>query len=289
MSAFEDLDSLRQQTTTEVYLPCGTPVKIVLDGYKATDNYATNLKLTGHTNWFGSMNVCNLIAEMADELFVERTDSTEPLRVLELGSGLGRAGIMAAKILSLRGRANVVVLTDGEEDVVQQLCANCRKNEVPDGLCRRLWWGAGTDLEEVQTAFPTGFDLILGCDLIYGPLGAQALQDLMITVRALLKPLASTGQQISAPGAVPCCFLLAFTRRGAVTVDELLEAGRRHGLCGHMLETGTFDIFENQVDEDSLFWANTVVRFHWERECDRRDGLVEDDCKEAGKPAEHIR
>ena len=70
MSAFENLDKLRQQTTTEVHLACGTPVKIVLDGYKATDNYATNLKLTGHTNWFGSMNVCNLIAEMADELFV---------------------------------------------------------------------------------------------------------------------------------------------------------------------------------------------------------------------------
>lgn len=284
MSSFEELAVLRQTTTTQVELLCGGTVSIQLEGYRATDYYATNLKLTGHTNWFGSMNICNLMAETGDNLFAERTlhatassSSLEgTLRVLELGSGLGRAGIMAAKLLALRGRDHLVILTDGEDAVVDQLRANCRSNavSVKADACRRLWWGDRSDLDSFMKVHPVGFDLILGCDLIYGPLAGDALEKLLLTVDTLLKPLVISPSlplmDCNKSAAVPVvlsavadepCFLLAFTRRGAVTVEELLAAGLRRGLQGLLLEDFTFDIFENQVDGDSLFWTNTIVQF----------------------------
>jgi hypothetical protein len=278
MSGFADLVDLKERTTTTVQLPCGAAVSVELNGYRATDNYATNLQLTGHTNWFGSLNVCNLMAETGDELFGACT-SRQPLRVLELGSGLGRAGIMSAKLLGRRGQAHSVLLTDGEERVVSMLDANCLANGLVTGCgcpsrtapgacvseihCRRLRWGPGAELDDVLVGWPGGFDLVLGCDLVYGPNGPVALEAVMDTVGALLATGSGQTELLSTPPstAQQPRFLLAFTRRGAVTVEELLAAGRQRGLQGRLLEDFTFDLFDNQVDEDSLFWATTVVAF----------------------------
>jgi len=184
-------------------------ISIELKGYHADDFYATNLNLTGCTNWFGSLNMSNLLGELSSDLFgienvtnntgIERTtESTttsidnipsKPFNLLELGSGLGRAGIIAAKLMQLESCYGTCVLTDGEEDIVKQLELTCIHNQLPitsnttetniiptpnsgssgnsngTGIeyhCQQLWWGASDELDLLKSKYPDGFDVIIG-------------------------------------------------------------------------------------------------------------------------------
>jgi len=74
--------------------------------------------------------------------------------ILELGSGTGLTGILAAK----KG-ANVTV-TDGSETVVTKLRSNFQLNNV-DGEIRSLWWGEQDEILERR------WDLVLGADIAY--------------------------------------------------------------------------------------------------------------------------
>ena len=131
--------------------------------------------------------MCDLLAANAKELFgSESIDSdcnirgeSSECRVLELGSGLGRAGMMAAKIMEAEGNGGTIVLTDGEEDVVSMLLQNCIANGLKadvlagDGAdpcscsCQQLLWGDAASLEGLSDRYPSGFDIIIGPPCIY--------------------------------------------------------------------------------------------------------------------------
>lgn len=121
--------------------------------------------------------MCALIADNAWELFgVHRaigTASAATCTMLELGSGLGRAGIMAAKIMEDEGNGGTCVLTDGEEEIVSLLQHNCNANGLFDEakidqsckikcLCEKLLWGDDSYLSDLLTRYPQGFDIVIG-------------------------------------------------------------------------------------------------------------------------------
>lgn len=160
----------------------GKSMTIELNGYHANDSYATNLNLTGSTNWFGSLNMSNLLGELSFELFpklvIDNDDqspfSSKSFNLLELGSGLGRAGIVAAKMMQLESCVGSCVLTDGELDIVHRLKQNCVLNGLPvehsaDSIsndvkcyCQQLWWGESEELNVLKAKYPFGFDCIIG-------------------------------------------------------------------------------------------------------------------------------
>jgi hypothetical protein len=186
----------------------GQRVSVEIEGFTKTDLYATNLELTGMANWFGSMNVCNMLAEHAADFFGEAVESdsstggAKEYCFLELGSGLGRAGLMALKLMALEGRfRSRCVLSDGEEEIVQLLRLNYARNfpslagssHVPC-ICQYLRWGPGPGLRALQSEFADGFDLIVGCDLIYGPESPAALLGLLLSVDLLLSTSSGGGR-----------------------------------------------------------------------------------------------
>ncbi|KAJ1385801.1 hypothetical protein B484DRAFT_410401, partial [Ochromonadaceae sp. CCMP2298] len=180
----------------------GQRVSVEIEGFTKTDLYATNLELTGMANWFGSMNVCNMLAEHAADFFGEAVESGASSAggaqgeycFLELGSGLGRAGLMALKLMALEGRfRSRCVLSDGEEEIVELLRLNYARNFPPlpgashvPCICQYLRWGPGPGVLALQSEFADGFDLIVGCDLIYGPESPAALLSLLLSVDLLL-------------------------------------------------------------------------------------------------------
>jgi len=368
----------------------GENVSVYLEGLQKKDGYGTNLELTGQGNWFGSMNISNMMADNSHQLFAsidagsERKEAGLNYSMLELGSGLGRAGLMALKLIDLESRRNLTVhlkpsdtencvigeakgatlndlptwncvLSDGEEEITELLTNNYTRNfpasnaAEPTGadsertpcVCQKLWWGENADLQALRQKHPRGFDLIIGADLIYGrdetvtveaeneeeerggggTLDADdnkvgdgfcrdKLKSLLYTVSALLShrgssnstnvgtnitnscsdsstsiapnnsdicstssvstsPTQVNGVQYS-PQSIPAgdfdvktrpAFYLAITRRELLPMDELRAVALSVGLQVSLLEDYTFDIFDQNVDSESMFWRDTILLF----------------------------
>ena len=115
--------------------------------------------------------VVDLIPSIRDGLEIDR-----PLRVLELGSGCGLVGLGLAAATASR-----VLLTeapfslggDGDETSFDWLRsnvdANCDAVEAAGGGVdvAVLAWGDAGDHAAVAAAYPDGFDLVVGSDLLY--------------------------------------------------------------------------------------------------------------------------
>lgn len=88
-------------------------------------------------------------------------------RVVELGAGLGLAGLTAARVGALS-----VVLTDSE--VSAALLDNVQRNDLQDAVrVRRLdWEDMGSDVGDASSLQT---DVILGSDVVYGPEHAASL------------------------------------------------------------------------------------------------------------------
>ena len=293
---------MREQEEAETVV---TQLSIELAGYRKTDMYATTIELTGCTQWYGSENMCNLLADHSYELFHSNGGGSsssdgliyhpKPIRMIELGSGMGRAGLMAMKLMLYEGcRDATCILSDGEEEVVALLENNYHRNFGSEHThttadagcysnapslscsCLKLVWGDEEVLRGLLEEFPSGFDLIIGCDLIYGSDALSKLQALVYTVSMLLArreedvatPIGeahdSTTAATKAVFAVRSrpSFFFAVTRRdlsffSGEAFELLLQ---RHALTARCyLDEYTFDIFDNQVDLTSMFWRDTIV------------------------------
>jgi hypothetical protein len=109
----------------------------------------------------------------ASESLFDADINSNPL-VLELGSGLGRCGILLAKIMYLRHCYGQCIMTDGESDLVNQLQHNCIVNHVITDYpssptvqceCTQLWWGDTPSLHSLVASNPDGCDFIFGITL----------------------------------------------------------------------------------------------------------------------------
>lgn len=109
---------------------------------------------TGHRTWEAAL-------ALADFLLTSPHVSTKQVhKVVELGAGTGLTGLVAARVLSPASR---VILTDGDDLVVQNLRANIALNPSEDSkqevTATRLLWGTDPAIPDT--------DLVLAADVTY--------------------------------------------------------------------------------------------------------------------------
>lgn len=132
--------------------------------------------------------------------------------IIELGSGLGLIGILASYLTDKK-----VVITDGDDDTIDLLVANCKLNGVGDRVeCRKLLWGV--DLHQIEDKF----DVVLGADIIYEQ---EHVVSLFETAKYLLKP---GRRSVGNGGKAMSEFLLAYTKRN-VSIDYVLDTAKGFG------------------------------------------------------------
>ena len=141
---------------------------------------------TGLKLWQSSAVLCQHLVNVEAAEMLQDTTNYANLRVLEVGSGLGRCGLLAHCLSHDNVRT---LLTDGDTDTLQQLRRNI-SNNVSDSddtiTCRQLLWGerhARDYLSQQTGGGNKHFDLILGSDLIYVQ---SVIQPLFETVKTLL-------------------------------------------------------------------------------------------------------
>jgi predicted nicotinamide N-methyase len=191
---------------------------------------------TGLKLWQSSAVLCQHLVNVEAAEMLQDTTNYANLRVLEVGSGLGRCGLLAHCL----SHDNVTtVLTDGDTDTLQQLRRNI-SNNVSDSddtiSCRQLLWGeryAKDYLSQQTGGDKKHFDLILGSDLIYVQ---SVIQPLFETVKTLL----STDENSK--------FLMAHCSRregNEVELPMVLDVAKEQGF--------EFEILSEDDDDISLF------------------------------------
>jgi predicted nicotinamide N-methyase len=139
-------------------------------------------------------------AALASDIFA-RPELVRGKRVIDLGCGLGIAGIAAAMV-----GAREVVMTDREERALWCALAGCKANGVRDVREMPREWNFPDDVElpkipsfdDVEDAAspcvvsaakvdwfepekaPTGFDVVLACDVLYTPDAVDAIATLVL-------------------------------------------------------------------------------------------------------------
>ena len=126
-------------------------IKVCLKGIKA--KYPMFLQSTGLTLWQSSKNLCSHLCENPH---IVRNKS-----VVELGAGLGLAGIVAFKLGAER-----VVLTDGDTDTLDNMRENVRLNNKDSETqnlitCKQLRWGRHVEEFRTKWTQDKGFDVVM--------------------------------------------------------------------------------------------------------------------------------
>ncbi|KAL9178351.1 hypothetical protein ACHAXT_001779 [Thalassiosira profunda] len=155
-------------------------IRLHLKGYH--DDSEQTWNSTGLTLWRSSHHLCHYL--VSEEVTTLRDASNPELRILEVGSGLGRCGLLAHL---LSHETATTILTDGDTDALKQLRENVKHNSDKDddriSCCQLLW---GEDSAKAFLARHNGrkFDRIIGSDLIYVNAVTRPLFE---TARVLLK------------------------------------------------------------------------------------------------------
>ena len=119
----------------------------------------------GSVLWTGGTVLCQYI--------LDNPATVAHKQVLELGSGLGITGIVAARY------AATVHLTD-KRDLVPLISANLRENDCCNGAAFEYVWGAPQPREMSDT-----YDVILGADVLYSEEGYPGLKRTIIERRGV--------------------------------------------------------------------------------------------------------
>ena len=216
-------------------------IDIELQGFPSDSEQTWNS--TGLTLWRSSEHLCKyFVKEWQNGPAATGNLFANNRRFLEVGSGLGRGGILALHCLSLTKRPcddddddgkegnALLCLTDGDTDVLHHLRNNVKRNqpkEIQERTnvkleCSQLLWGRNHALEFLQHVDNQKFDVLFGSDLIYV---TKVIQPLFETVSALL---AESG-----------CFIMAHCARregNEVDVDMIFEAALSLGLKHEIVE-----------------------------------------------------
>ncbi|KAL3935154.1 MAG: hypothetical protein SGBAC_009271 [Bacillariaceae sp.] len=241
---------------------------------------------TGLTLWRSAEFLCSYLVQHYRKL-VPRLQGDRPSRILEVGSGLGRSGILIHLLAYVASqdeakdadicRRQRVVLTDGDTDVLAQLRSNVQQNlelnatlvqnssdvncqeSSSDLSCHQLIWGKDHAKAFVQRpCFHSSyrgnndpdasyFDVIIGSDLIYV---AQVIEPLFETIQTLLHPNHGI-------------FLMAHCARhegNEVELDMVLGQARKVGLQYTRLHPKEDGKTEDESDpEDGIY----LYQFEW--------------------------
>ena len=220
-----DLDDESLPPPTESYnftykLPNET-ISLQIEGYHSDSEQTWNS--TGLTLWRSSYYLCQYMVDNYKQLMQPENDPSsqdDKIRILEVGSGLGRCGMLAHLLSKANGNSTQTTLTDGDTDTLKLLRQNACNN-IEDGNveCKQLLWGQSHAQKLMQQQKEEGngkFDLIIGSDLLYV---RSVIQPLFETVREVLKRTHGT-------------FLMAHCCRrvgNEVTLDMMMNVAHNMG------------------------------------------------------------
>lgn len=198
---------------------------------------------TGLTLWPSSHYLCEYLLEHHHQLLPAADTST--IRVVELGSGLGRCGLLLHHLLTRTNHIQShIYMTDGDTDTLAQLRDNVMDNTDSHQdsshkvSCHQLLWGEeptsafckhhfDNNHDEKKEDHHNSVDLVLGSDLVYSP---RVIGPLFETVSMLLTNDDSEPKQ----------FLMAHSDRregSSVTLKMVLEGAQTAGLAYEILQT----------------------------------------------------
>jgi len=216
-------------------------VTLSVDGYAYRQdarggNLSAHGKATGEAFWPASRLLMDYLVEDCALL------KGDGRRVVELGCGLGLAGLVAAALLG-ETKGSEVVLTDGDAGVVARACASAESAQLTSTVsCAVHRWGEAHDLGR--------FDVVLAAEVLYDP---------NVAVEAS-NALAKSCESLLADGGV---VLVAFERRG-VDLQVLLDAFSAFGFVGAPAPCadGAYeDIYGERQDEPSMLWHRVLMAF----------------------------
>jgi predicted nicotinamide N-methyase len=222
----EDSDDESLPPPTEQYkftytTPSSNNIVLKLEGYHSDSEQTWNS--TGLTLWKSSNYLCQFLVDHCKELFcneLSHDDSGKQRMILEVGSGLGKCGMLAHLLSKENWKDTMTVLSDGDTDTLKLLRRNTSNNIDDDSvICRQLLWGrdhAIQFLKQHNDEQRSKFDLIIGSDLLYV---RSVMQPLFETVFELLNQ--NDGQFLMAH----CCRRVG----NEVTLEELLSVSYNVG------------------------------------------------------------
>jgi SAM-dependent methyltransferase len=201
-------------------------------------NLSAHGKATGEAFWPASRLLMDYLVRDCELL-----KGDAPRRVVELGCGLGLAGLVAATMLGAT-KGSEVVLTDGDAGVVARAraSANNARGKTAPVSCVEHRWGEPHALGR--------FDVVLAAEVLYDPNVALESSN----------ALAKSCDSLLADGGV---VLVAFERRG-VDLQVLIDAFAAFGFDGAPAPCtdGAYeDIFEERQDEPSMLWHRCLMAF----------------------------
>ena len=171
------------------------------------------------------------------------TTTAKPLRVAELGSGMGLAGICVAALGAQNNSVEFVLATDADAIILERVLESAHRTatvlETPLTPLKTKTMRWGEDLESlVADGYAHTFDLVVGSDLIYSD--------------GLIEPLLRTAMQLLKKDDPNARFLLCYSFLGyteealqvsnALNLDmevlcDDLKPGDQDGFCsGHRVE-----------------------------------------------------
>jgi len=163
--------------------PNGSDIELILRGYEEDSD--ESMVSTGLIEWHASDVLCEYL------LNSDIMKNGNSIRLLELGSGLGKCGLLLHLLLQSNGRSDSTVLTDGDTNVMQLLRKNVAFNTFSDDYdnddisCQQLKWGTNeAEAFLSKQDYNQKFDLIIGSDLLYT--NRQNLNPLFETIDVLL-------------------------------------------------------------------------------------------------------
>jgi len=188
---------------------------------------------TGLIEWHASDVLCEYLLN-SDEI-----KNGNSIRLLELGSGLGKCGLLLHLLLQSNGRSDSTVLTDGDTNVMQLLQKNVAFNTFSDLdndniTCHKLRWGAAEATSFLSKQdYNQKFDLIIGSDLLYT--NTNNLNPLFETIGVLLED----EYRYSPSSRVSAKFILAHNEGYSIPVKSVvLAASRKDLFCEVVKQVG---------------------------------------------------
>lgn len=229
-------------------------IDINLRGYEEQSD--TIYISTGLTLWRSSELLCEYMIGhgiQRIENMKKTQDEKRGARMLELGSGLGLAGILAYRLLSEMSLSqasleqeevqNTIVLTDGDTNALSVLRQNVECNTSPPVstpiFVEQLLWGKATANSFLQQRQHNGrtFDFILAADAIY--------------VLANVAPLLETVQTLLQRPHGEFWFSYCRRRQVSVQIDDVLQAANEIGLFHELvMEDGDILVYVVRWKQD---------------------------------------
>uniref|UniRef100_A0A7S3XZH4 Calmodulin-lysine N-methyltransferase n=1 Tax=Heterosigma akashiwo TaxID=2829 RepID=A0A7S3XZH4_HETAK len=171
--------------------------------------------LTGVMVWPATYAMCDFLSW--------KKNSLSSLSVLELGSGAGLSGLVAARY------CKKCAMSDGNEDVVKLLQENIARNEgISNVSAHTLCWGVGMD-EELNGQ--SKFDWVIGSDIIYPSINEETLKALFTTVEHWLEHSSAAR------------FIISFVMRDAkASLQRLLRIASQSCFKGSLISWQTYTV-----------------------------------------------